>query len=92
MSQSDRTAPPSIYSNWEKIRQAEQAQKEYAANRQDIEAFPAPVMQEPVSIEDAAMSPTGIKQIQLDLNDLKKHLTEWETTQDVYHNFENFKH
>ena len=49
-------------------------------------------MQEPVSIEDAAMSPTGIKQIQLDLNDLKKHLTEWETTQDVYYNFENFKH
>ena len=49
-------------------------------------------MLEPVSIEAAVVSPTGIKQIQLDTVDLRKHLMELETAQEVYRNFKYFKH
>ena len=43
-------------------------------------------MVEPLSIEDAAISPTRIKQIQADQTELRKHMHKWETAEEVYCN------
>ena len=49
------------HKKWDKVREAQQAQEDWAANKCNIEVFPVSVMMEPVSIEMAAISPTGIK-------------------------------
>ena len=75
----------------EKRQQAERAQKEYAEGVEPIEAFPTPDKVEPVSIDDTATSATGMKQIQVDLAQLRKHMMEWKTAGDVYTNLAHFK-
>ena len=52
-----------LYAQWEKHQQFEKAQKEYVVVQENIDVFPTPMMVEPVSIMDAAVSATGIKQI-----------------------------
>ena len=75
----------------EKRQQAEQGQQEYAEGVEPVEAFPAPVKVEPVPIDKAATSATGLKQIQVDLAELRKHVTEWETADEVYTDLAHFK-
>ena len=48
-------------------------------------------MVEPVSFEDATISPTGIKQIQADQTEPRKHMHKWETAKEVYCNLNHFK-
>ena len=62
-----------LYAKAEKRQQAERAQ--YAKGVEPIEAFPTPIKVEPMSIDDAATSATGMKQIQVELAELRKHVT-----------------
>ena len=80
-----------LYTKAEKRQQAERAQKEYAEGVEPIEAFPISIKVEPMSIDDVATSATGMKQIQVDLAELRKHVTEWKTTDEVYTNLAHFK-
>ena len=56
-----------------------------------MEAFSTPVKVEPVPIEEGATTATGLKKIQVDLADLRKHVTEWETADEVFTNLAHFK-
>ena len=55
-----------LYAQWEKLQQAEKSEKEYAAVQENIDVFPTPMMVEPLSIKDTAVSATDIKLIQMD--------------------------
>ena len=71
---------------------ARRAQQQYADGLEPLEAFPDPELVEPVPINEAATSPHELKQIQLDLAQLRKHLgNEWETADEVYKNINYFK-
>ena len=56
-----------------------------------LEAFPDPELVEPVPINEAATSPHELKQIQVVLTELRKHLgNEWETADEVFKNITYF--
>ena len=60
---------------------AQRAQQAYAEGLEPLEAFREPDLVEPVPINEAAMTPHELKQIQVDLTELQKHLgNHWETT------------
>ena len=80
-----------LYAQWEKPQQAERAQKEYVAVQKDNDVFPAPVMMEPMPIKAATLFPAGIKQIQLDLAEIRKHMAKWESEGEVYRNLTYLK-
>ena len=61
------------------------------AVQDDIDVFPAPVMMEPMPIKAAALSPAGIKQIQLDLAEIRKHMAKWESAVELYRNLTYLK-
>ena len=66
---------------------ADKAQRAYAAGLEPVEAFPEPELVEPVPIDEAANSPSALKQIQVDLSKLRKHVdNDWETATEVFNN------
>ena len=71
--------------------QADKAQREYAEGLELVEAFPVPVKVEPVPIDEAANTPNALKQIQVDLAEIRKHVKEWETADEVFNNLTHFK-
>ena len=75
----------------EREHQAAKAQQEYAEGLEPVEAFPVPVKVEPVPIDEVATTPTALKQIQVDLAELRKHMKEWETADEVFNNLAHFK-
>ena len=68
-----------LWAEKERKPQAAKAQREYAEGLELVEAFPVPVKVEPVPIDKAATTPNALKQIQVDLAKLRKHVKEWET-------------
>jgi len=70
---------------------AQQAQQEYEAGLEPMEAFQDPDLVDPVPISDAATTPHELKQIQVDLTDLRKNLPNyWETADEVFKNINFF--
>ena len=75
----------------EREHQANKAQLEYAEGLELVKAFPVPVKVKPVPIDKATNTPNALKQIQVDLAELRKHVKEWETADDVFNNLAHFK-
>ena len=60
----------------EREHQANKAQREYAEGLELVKAFPVPVKVKPVPIDKATNTPNALKQIQVDLAELRKHVKE----------------
>jgi hypothetical protein len=70
---------------------AQKAQQEYEAGLEPMEAFQDPDLVDPVPIADAATTPHELKQIQVDLTDLRKSMPNfWETADEVFKNINLF--
>ena len=70
---------------------AQKAQQEYEEGLEPMEAFQDPDLVNPVPIADAATTPHELKQLQVDLTDLRKSIpNEWETADEVFKNINLF--
>ena len=81
-----------LWDRKERELKALRAQQAYADGLKPLEAFQDPELVEPVPVNEATTSPHELKQIQLDLAELRKHLgNEWETADEVFKNITYFK-
>ena len=86
----DQAAPGALGQEGERA-QGPAAQQAYAEGLEPLEAFREPDLVEPVPINEAATTPHELKQIQVDLTELRKHLgNHWETAEEVFKNITFF--
>ena len=70
---------------------AQKTQQEYEEGLEPMEAFQDPDLVDPVPIAEAATTPHELKQIQVDLTDLRKSMPNfWETADEVFKNINLF--